>query len=149
MTNLDLAASYLQKARTRLKILEVLLDDESFSDVIREAQEIVELATKGMLRRIGIDPPKWHDVGSIIVEHRQKFPEEMRADLDRVAEISKLLRRERELSFYGDIDFLPTEEYTRDEAEQAIEDAQFVTARAQQVIKPTSENQDGTAEEKP
>jgi hypothetical protein len=34
-----LAQSYLQKARSRLKILQVLLDEEAFSDVVREAQE--------------------------------------------------------------------------------------------------------------
>jgi len=46
MTNLDLAQSYLLKARSRLKILDVLLAEADFSDVIREAQEIVELAEK-------------------------------------------------------------------------------------------------------
>jgi len=66
LTNIDLAQSYLLKASSRLKILDVLLAEADYSDVIREAQEVVELATKAMLRRAGIDPPKWHDVGSII-----------------------------------------------------------------------------------
>jgi len=35
----------------------------SFSDVVEEAQEIVELSLKGMLRFVGIEPPKFHDVG--------------------------------------------------------------------------------------
>ncbi len=42
MTNHPLAQSYLVKARSRLKILNVLLDDDNYSDVIHEAQEIVE-----------------------------------------------------------------------------------------------------------
>lgn len=54
MNNLSLARSYLVKAEKRLKILDVLLADEAFSDVIREAQEIVELALKGMLRQVGV-----------------------------------------------------------------------------------------------
>jgi HEPN domain-containing protein len=40
--------------------------------------------------------------------------------------LSVLLEEERELSFYGDIDFIPTEEYSREDALQAIEDAKFI-----------------------
>jgi HEPN domain len=62
VTNFTLAQSYLLKARIRLKILQVLLDENAYSDVVREAQEIVELSLKGMLRQVGVEPPKWHDV---------------------------------------------------------------------------------------
>lgn len=41
-----------------MKILPVLLDEAAYSDVVREAQEFVELALKGMLRQVGIEPPK-------------------------------------------------------------------------------------------
>lgn len=41
MTNVTLAESYLLKALKRLKILEVLMTEEAYSDVVREAQEIV------------------------------------------------------------------------------------------------------------
>lgn len=58
MTNVSLAQSYLIKARKWLKILTVLFDEAAYSDVVREAQEIVELALKGMLRQVGIEPPK-------------------------------------------------------------------------------------------
>lgn len=37
MTNTSLAQSYLLKAQKRLKILTVLLDEQAYSDVIREA----------------------------------------------------------------------------------------------------------------
>jgi len=53
--NIDLAKSYLIKSKKRLKALYVLLDEEAYSDVIREAQEIVELTVKGILRFKGID----------------------------------------------------------------------------------------------
>lgn len=42
MTNRTLAQSYLLKALKRLKILDVLYTEEAYSDVIREAQEVVE-----------------------------------------------------------------------------------------------------------
>ncbi len=134
MTNLDLAASYLRKAQVRLEVLELLASRGAYSDVVREAQEAVELATKAMLRRAGIDPPKWHDVSGIILDNRQRFPGESPEVLQRIAEVSKALRRDRELAFYGDIDFIPSEEYTRSDAGSAIEAARFVVDVAARVV---------------
>jgi HEPN domain-containing protein len=134
MTNKTLAQSYRIKALKRLKILGVLLQEEAFSDVIREAQEIVELALKGMLRQMGIEPPKWHDVGEALLEYAERLPEDVRGHARQLAEISKWLRKEREFSFYGDIDFIPTEEYDRDDAIRAIRDAEFVCSIIVKVI---------------
>jgi hypothetical protein len=134
MTNSSLAQSYLIKARARLKMLNVLLEESAYSDVVREAQEIVELALKGMLRQVGVEPPKWHDVGQILEEYRLRFPEDVVAQLGRLKEISGWLRKEREFSFYGDIDFIPTEQYSRADALKAIEDARFVVSVAGSVI---------------
>ena len=136
MTNVSLAQSYLIKAQKRLKILPVLLDELAYSDVVREAQEIVELALKGMLRQVGIEPPRWHDVGELLREYRARFPEAVAARVDRLAEISAWLRKEREFSFYGDIDFIPTQHYTEPNALRAIEDARFVVSSAAMVIRP-------------
>ncbi len=126
MTNITLAQSYMIKASNRLDILDLLLKKKSYSDVIRESQEIVELALKAMLRHIGIDPPKWHDVGMILLENSEKFPVDIRNELKELADISKWLRTERELSFYGDIDFIPTEEYDEEDAIKAINDTRKV-----------------------
>ncbi len=134
MTNKTLAQSYRIKAEKRLKVLEVLMKEEAYSDVIREAQEIVELALKGMLRQIGVEPPKWHDVGSVLREYAGRLPEAVAGDVERLAAISSWLRKEREFSFYGDIDFIPTEEYDANDALKAIHDAEFVCAATAKVI---------------
>lgn len=134
MTNISLAQSYLIKATKRLKILPVLLSEEAYSDVVREAQEIVELALKGMLRQAGIDPPKWHDVGMILDEQKRLFPAGVNKEVPRLIAISKWLRKERELSFYGDIDFIPSEEYVKKDAEKAIRDANFTVRIARKVV---------------
>ena len=126
MTSRTLGHAYLVKAQKRLRILDVLMEDGAYSDVIREAQEVVELALKGMLRLVGVEPPKFHDVGRILVEFRERLPQSVQPHVERLAEISKWLRKEREFSFYGDVDFIPTEEYTRQDAERAIADARFV-----------------------
>lgn len=136
MTNVTLAQSYLTKAVKRLKILHVLLAEEAFSDVVREAQEIVELALKGMLRHVGVEPPKWHDVGEPLLQFAERFPLTVRGDLERLAHASHWLRKEREFSFYGDVDFIPTEEYTREDAERAIADASLTVRVATRLIAP-------------
>ena len=134
MTNGSLAESYLLKATKRLKILTVLLDEEAYSDVVREAQEIVELALKGMLRQVGVEPPRWHDVGGILREHRERLPAGVAPDVERLARISSALRKDRELSFYGEIDFIPTEHYTKAHAQRALDDAVWVVSVAAMVI---------------
>lgn len=136
MTNISLAQSYLIKAVKRLRVLEVLMAEKDYSDVIREAQEIVELAQKAMLRQVGIDPPKWHDVGSILLENKGFFRVHERKHMTKLAEISKWLRKERELSFYGDIDFIPTEEYSLKDARKAMKDAEFTVNIAKKIITP-------------
>jgi hypothetical protein len=135
MTNDTLARSYLQKCESRLKALSVLQQDGAYSDVVREAQEIVELALKGILRQIGVDPPRWHDVGQALREHRERLPAALSPAVDRLAEISAWLRREREFSFYGDADVIPTEAYGPSQAERASADAEFVVSQARRVIR--------------
>ena len=44
MHNSELALDYVKRAEVRLRALDVLYDGESWADVVREAQEIVELA---------------------------------------------------------------------------------------------------------
>lgn len=134
MINQTLAQSYLLKATKRLKVLDVLLEEEAYSDVVREAQELVELALKGILRQLGVEPPKQHDVGWLVVEFKDRLPAEVSSQVERLARISKWLRKEREFSFYGDVDFIPTEEYTKEDAERAKRDAFFVVSMAQKVI---------------
>lgn len=126
MTNRSLASSYLLKARTRLIVLQVLQREEAYSDVVREAQELVELALKALLRHAGIEPPKWHDVGGTVREYRDRFPTLEPKALDRLAAVSAWLRKEREASLYGDIDFIPTEQYGPEAGRRALDDATFV-----------------------
>jgi HEPN domain-containing protein len=135
MTNSSLAKSYLKKATARLELLPILQRRRAYSDVVREAQEIVELALKGILRQVGVEPPKWHDVGSLLTSHRERFDESVAERVPRLAEASEWLRGERELSFYGDVDFVPTEEYTAEEGRRAIGAAKFAVETARMVIR--------------
>jgi HEPN domain-containing protein len=86
VTTSALAASYLKKALLRLEMLRFAYEREGFSDVVPEAQELVELALKGMLRAVGVDPPKVHEVGATLLLERERFPSDL--DVDTLARIS-------------------------------------------------------------
>lgn len=134
MTGDHLANAYLAKARARRRVLTVLAEEQAWSDVVREAQELVELALKAALRVAGIDPPKWHDVGPILTENVGAYPESFASAIPRLAEISRWLRRERELAFYGDIDLVPTESYGEADAARATADALEVFAAVEELM---------------
>jgi HEPN domain-containing protein len=129
MQNRDLAADYVRRAGARLRALDVLFDQESWADVVREAQEIVELALKGLLRASGIEPPRIHDVADVLLEERARLPEPVRADVVRLADLSRGLRRDRELAFYGAEDLTPSDFYRQTDAVGARDAARFVVDR--------------------
>jgi HEPN domain-containing protein len=133
--NKDLAFSYIRKAKVRSKLIQLAFELEGYSDVVHDAQALVELCVKGMLLYEGINVPKYHEVSRLLMEHQDKFPEIVRSSFPKIIKISKTLRRNRELSFYGDDDFIPTDEYSQEEALETIENAKFVLQIAESVIK--------------
>lgn len=126
MQNKDLASDYIKRAKIRLEAVALLLDRESYADVVREAQECVELALKSLLRRCGIQPPRIHDVSAILLEEKARMPQELLVSLDRLAKISKSMRRDRELAFYGTEDLTPSDFYSIEDATLALDEARFV-----------------------
>lgn len=92
-----------------------------------------KLALKGMLREIGVEHPKWHDVGELLVAYTERFPASVRLRVSRLVGISKWLREERELALYGD-DVIHNEHY---QAELAISNASFTVKTADCVISAT------------
>lgn len=125
MSPKNLPAAYLKKSKSRLKALKVLYNDKSYSDVVREAQEIVELCSKGILRVALIDPPHRHDVAEELLEAKKQLPKPHHAGLDDLAVANHWLRREREMAFYGADDFDPTEGYSVKDADRAFEYAEL------------------------
>ena len=107
MRNLDLAKDYLLRAGGRLKAVDTLLAERMWADVVRECQEIVELALKGLLRHHDIEVPRVHDVSEVLEENSARFPRVVREALEELMEISQELRRDRELAFYGSEDITP------------------------------------------
>ena len=132
MRNSELAADYVQRADVRLRALDVLYDAASWADVVRESQEALELALKGLLRTCGIEPPRIHDVADVLLAERERLPDAVRAEVDRLAAFSRDLRRDRELAFYGAEDLTPSRFYREADATHARDAARF----AVRVVKP-------------
>jgi len=119
MHSRTLAADYLARATHRLAALDVLFERESWADVVRESQEAVELALKSLLRFSSIEVPRAHDVSQTMLLERSRLPEGVRPHLRDLAAISKSLRRDRELAFYGSEDLTPSDFYQRQDADSA------------------------------
>lgn len=123
-----MADSHLLEAEVRLKTAKNALKDGYYAFAIRQSQECVELALKGALRCVCVEPPKWHDVGIVLRREESKFPDWFKEHIDELASISRELRRERETSVYGDEELgIPAEEiYTEVDANKAVDGADFV-----------------------
>ncbi|MCX8070172.1 MAG: HEPN domain-containing protein [Thermodesulfovibrionales bacterium] len=111
---------YLKRSDVRIQMLEFLKDKGSYADVVRESQEIVELILKALIMSVGLEVPKVNDVSRYIEKNINLFPQVISDNLKKIKEISRTLRKDRELSFYGAEDWIPSDEYDVNDAEQSI-----------------------------
>jgi len=126
----------MEEAVRRIKTARLSLDDGGYAYCIRQCQEAVELSLKAALRFVGIEPPKWHDVGIILIENKERFPEWFQKEIEEMASVSRWLRREREPSMYGDEEMgLPPQRlYTRNYAEKAYVESSKVVDSVSKLI---------------
>lgn len=124
----ELAADHVRRAQARLAAVDALFAGASWADVVRESQEVVELALKGLLRAVGIDPPRIHDVSDVLLAERARFPKVIQRQLETLAAGSRTLRRDRELAFYGAEDLTPSGFYTQEDAVAARDIARRTVA---------------------
>lgn len=133
-----------ENAQLMLQRAEVILDEARnlrkrgiWNLVMRRCQEAVELALKSALIFVGIQPPRIHDVGPTLKEHAEKFPPDFRKFIPQLASISRALRAERELSFYGDEESgVPPETlYSADDADEALKKAEFVLEKCHSLLR--------------
>jgi len=129
MQNMDLASDYVRRAHARLAAIDALFDQASWADVVRESQEVVELALKGLLRAHGVEPPRLHDVADVMIAEQARLPLAVQQDLDKLTDASRTLRRDRELAYYGAEDLTPSDFYKQADAVKARDAARLVVKR--------------------
>jgi hypothetical protein len=86
------------------------------------------------LRKVGIDPPRLHDVGPVLLAELERFPPEARGRLAALAEHSQWLHAQRELAFCGDVEWIPTERHGPLDGERALAAARDALDLAELVI---------------
>jgi HEPN domain-containing protein len=121
MQNPRLAEDYFRRATVRLKVLDTLYEERSWADVVRESQETVELALKGLLRSARVETPRVHDVSEALLGNLAALPKAVQPHGEKLAECSRTLRRDRELAFYGSEDLTPSDFYREKDAAAARE----------------------------
>jgi HEPN domain-containing protein len=131
-----MAKSVIRQAGVRVEFAENALAKEEYPYVVRQSQEAVELALKGVLRLVGIEPPKWHDVGPILKEYSYRFPQWFSENIEELASISRELRHEREPAMYGDEETStpPYKLYSRRDAEKALANAKKVLSLCEKLL---------------
>jgi uncharacterized protein len=126
MKNLSLVEDYLKRVEDRLDAVELLYNKNSWANVVRESQETVELSLKAYLRHLNIEVPRVHDVSAALIENKGLLKKEVALHINKIVSISKSLRRDREIAFYGSEDLTPSDFYSKEDAEIAKDSANFV-----------------------
>jgi HEPN domain-containing protein len=121
MNNFNTGDSLLSAARELYDEMLRAYERGSWNIVVRRAQEIVELSLKGLLKMMGVEYPKIHDVGGIfgricVNMNIEIDPEE----LAQLKHISSDLAEARAPAFYME------REYSKDDADRAKADARKV-----------------------
>jgi HEPN domain-containing protein len=136
MTSIRLAEAFLDRARTRLKALDALRAEADFSDVVREARDIVDLCIRGMLRVMDIEVSRWREAGEILQENIRRFPPEIVAHEERLMGILKDLAQANEIppSDEDQTPHPPVDKMNIADADRATAEAEWVLGIAEMTI---------------
>lgn len=138
MNSVPMVQAMLERAQVVPDEARYLYERQRWNLVVRRCQERVELALKAALLWAGAEVPRIHDVGPILKREAARFPPAFREQIPRLASISRSLRVERELSFYGDDQSgIPAEDlYDEIDARARLQDAEMVLRACQQIPEP-------------
>lgn len=124
MKNIDVAKAFIKDAEIILEEAKESFKKRHFHRTVRKCQESVELALKGLLRLKGIEYPKSHKIGKVLIE-TLKGELDM-GSLQKAADIADQLAIDREPSFYGSEDVPAEELFDEEDARDSMENANFV-----------------------
>lgn len=136
MRLVKIAQSYLKQAEVRLGDAKDAYKDGNHPYAVRLSQECVELSLKAVLKAVGIEYPKVHDVSDVFLSVKQRFPEWFQEELNYLSESSKILVKKREVSFYGgeEVFLSPNEVIGKEDAKDAVERAEKVFSLCRKLV---------------
>ena len=125
MNNFELGNKLLNEAEEYYEEMLRAYERGSWNVVVRRAQEVVELSLKGLLKIMGIEYPKEHDVSDVF--ERACGDKEIEVEIEtlvRIKRTSSALARERAPAFYMD------RLYSEEQAKEAKEGAELILGMA-------------------
>ena len=126
MNNTDLNGRLIQEAQMIMEEARRAFDNEAWNLMVRRSQEVVELSLIGLLKLMGVESPKSHDVGDTFAKICTE--KEIAIEAEKLAEmqwISHQLARDRVPAFYME------KEYTQEQASQTLQCAETVLTEAE------------------
>jgi len=132
-----LAEDYLRRAEVRHESAGVAMKSKDYPDVIRFSQEAVELSLKASLRAYGVEYPKEHDVGEVLLNVSERFPQWFRDEVGYMASVSADLASKRAAAMYGlEISGKgPSELFGLEDATKALDDANRVLGAVKRLLR--------------
>ena len=101
MKILEVSKAFLKQAEARLKDGREAIQDKNYPYCVRLSAESVELSLKAVLKLVGIEYPKKHDVSDVLSAMIDRFPDWFRDQVPKMAESNKILTKKRESALYG------------------------------------------------
>lgn len=130
MTNLESGERLLQDAKLYLQEAENYFTNEKWNPAVRRAQEVVELSIKGLLKIMGVEYPRVHDPSKYLIKKLEEKEIPISEDeKQRIVNISLILTSKRAPAFYHE------EDYTREDAEEAIDGARWMSGKMMSIKK--------------
>lgn len=121
MTNFESGENLIADAEIYYEELLRMLEKGRWNIVVRRAQEVVELSLKGILKIMGIDFPKVHNVAPLFINLLHEKGIKLEKEVaEKILFISKLLAKDRAPAFYGEKIFL------KEDAERAQKGAKDI-----------------------
>lgn len=131
MTSEVMAGDLLARSGRCLRETRAAYAEGDYALCVRRAQETIELAIKGLLRLVGIEFPREHDVSDVLLGSAGRFPEPWRDALPELARRMREITPKRGPAMYGfETQGIPASEaFDEEDGRGALRDAEFVHSR--------------------
>ncbi len=98
----SLGQAYLAQARVWLETGGTALRGRNYAFAVLAAQECVEFSLRGALKKLGVEYPRTHDAGLVLLGNKDRLPGNMLSRLDWLVDVSRRLAMKRSQAAYGD-----------------------------------------------